>query len=341
MSEIAVIQNKQPLAQARDYTSSQLALIRQTVAKDTTVDEFNMFVEICKRQNLDPFRRQIYALVFNKDKPTKRQVAFVTGIDGYRAMAKRTGTYRPSDEDAIFDVSEEASCPDSNPAGIVSCTHKVYQFGPDKKWYPIVATVKWAEFAPIYEEKEFVTVLDDDGNAVLQTEGNYAGRPKKELRPTGKVTLTKENWRKMPFVMIAKCAEAQALRKGWPEEMGGFYVAEEMDSAILEDQTATELVDRHEEEQRLRRVNAKDTIPVILNMTEGLQMVPEEQFCDAVLAHLSQFESVDDVEFWREQNKAALQQFWAKHGDDALSLKKEIEKITTKLKGKNDGGISQ
>src|ERR1041385_6980673 len=34
-------------------------------------------------------------------------------------------------------------------------------------------------------------------------------------------------WNKMPFNQLAKCAEAQALRKGWPEDCGGFYVPEE------------------------------------------------------------------------------------------------------------------
>lgn len=34
-------------------------------------------------------------------------------------------------------------------------------------------------------------------------------------------------WEKMPRNQLAKCAEAQALRKGWPEDCGGFYVPEE------------------------------------------------------------------------------------------------------------------
>ena len=38
-------------------------------------------------------------------------------------------------------------------------------------------------------------------------------------------------WRKMPEVMLKKCAEAQALRRAFPEEMGSLYATEELDQA--------------------------------------------------------------------------------------------------------------
>jgi phage recombination protein Bet len=38
-------------------------------------------------------------------------------------------------------------------------------------------------------------------------------------------------WADMPHVMIAKCAEAIAMRKAFPEDMGGLYVDEEMQQA--------------------------------------------------------------------------------------------------------------
>jgi phage recombination protein Bet len=42
-------------------------------------------------------------------------------------------------------------------------------------------------------------------------------------------------WRRMPHVMLGKCAEAQALRAGFPRQLHGSYVAEEMDAGERRD----------------------------------------------------------------------------------------------------------
>jgi len=41
-------------------------------------------------------------------------------------------------------------------------------------------------------------------------------------------------WRKMPHTMLGKCAEALALRKGFPRQLAGLYAKEELDQANVE-----------------------------------------------------------------------------------------------------------
>ncbi|HLZ64363.1 MAG TPA: phage recombination protein Bet [Ktedonosporobacter sp.] len=71
----------------QQFTADQLTLIRTTIAKGTTPEQFNLFLEVCNHYRLNPFARQIYAVV------RQGQMTVQTSIDGFRLMAERTGKY--------------------------------------------------------------------------------------------------------------------------------------------------------------------------------------------------------------------------------------------------------
>lgn len=296
---------------AGDFTSKQLELIARTVAQDLNHDEFDMFINIARQNGLDPFKKQIYALVYNKDKPDKRKVSFITGIGGYRAIAQRSGLYRP-DEEAPRIVKNDALQCDTNPLGIEYAEVTVNRYGPDGRWYPITGRAYWAEFAPIKEE----WAKDESG----------------QRRPTGKMTLdTGGNWGKMPHVMLAKCAEADALRKGWPEDLGALYVDAEMDRATTLDLSATEIVEQERTARRQAALGGPEMITVTFEFSEGLQAIPAGQFADKCAAWLRELGSAEAVTNWADYNRIALKQFWGIRPTDALELKKLLEQRTAEL----------
>lgn len=298
MNNVVALQPQRP----RDYTPEQLSLVKRTVAADCTNDEFSLFIEVCRRVGLDPFRRHIYAVVYNKDKPDKRKMSIITGIDGFRAVAARNRDYRPDEIEPTITYGDGLKDPVTNPLGIEKATVKAFKLSPDGQWHPVIGVAYWDEFAPIADEWG----KDEFG----------------KWGKTGKQYLGGQ-WPRMARVMIAKCAEAQALRKGWPEDLSGVYVQEEMARAETES-TAAEMVEEYQKEQRLRQLNHGESIMIQWSAGEPLAPVPVGQFMDKSLAFIKDA-SAPQLNAWTEINRHSLKEFWVQHKGDALELKKAIE----------------
>ncbi len=308
----------------RTYTPEQMALIRRTVAQHTTPDEFNMFMMIAQRAGLDPFRRQLYCIVYSKDDPERRKVAFITGIDGLRAVAQRNGDYRPDSDEPQFEVDEDRKGT-SNPAGLVKAVVKAYKRAPDGQWFAVAGVAYWSEFAVMKTEGSEGFEWVESGQFWPSDHPTKAGKPKMRKKALGEVSETPDGkWKDMPHVMLAKCAEAQALRKGWPEDLSALYSPEEMERPIL-DVTPSAAAEQHETDKRLRLVNAKDTIAVIWKGGQPIEAVPVGQMADKCLAHIKETDSVTGLDWWWATNEVSLRAFWALHKADALAVKQAHE----------------
>lgn len=291
-----------------DYTKSQVGIIRRTIAADLTENEFNMFCEQAARTGLDPFRRQIFPIVFSKDKEKYRRVVIVTGIDGYRALAQRCADYRPDTDEPsyIYNKSLES---DLNPLGIERCVVRCFKHS-HGEWHTISAAAYWDEFV----------VLQD-----VWANGKKTG---KKLADT---------WKRMPRLMIAKVAEAQALRRGWPETFSGLYTDDEIERSKVIDATATEIVAQEEQERRIALLKGSNAVIVDWLDGKALDRVPMGEFYDGAVAWASDGErSASEIAVWRDRNRPALQEFWAAQGHDALELKKALEGMEKRLTEADD-----
>lgn len=299
MNNVVALQPQRP----RDYTPAQLELVKRTVAADCNNDEFSLFVEVCRRVGLDPFRRQIYAVVYSKNNSERRRMSIITGIDGFRAVAARNRDYRPDEAEPLITYRDDLKDPATNPLGIEKAVARAFKLAPNGEWHPVIGVAYWDEFAPVDEIWEYDAA-----------QGRKA--------PCGKFKLGGQ-WPRMGRVLIAKCAEAQALRKGWPEDLSGVYSPEEMARAEAE-QTAAEQVEQFQKEQRMRLLNADNAVHIQWAAGEMIEAVPIGNFMDRSLEFIRNAAG-PQLNAWTEINRHSLKEFWAQHKGDALELKKAIE----------------
>jgi phage recombination protein Bet len=187
------------LALREDQTSwdaNQLAVLRSTgIDEDVSEPELNAFLHECQRRRLDPFTRQIYLLGRYDNQKRRKVYRSQTSIDGFRLIARR----------AADEAKESVEYEDT-----LWC-------GPDGKWVDIWLAAEapaGCKVVVLRNGKRFPATARFSGYVQVNRDGEPMGL-----------------WRKMPDNQLAKCSEALALRKAFPEELGSLYTDDEMAQA--------------------------------------------------------------------------------------------------------------
>jgi len=176
-------------------TAEKRKLLRDQVCPpDTTDDEFDLFLAVASRTGLDPFLRQIYLI------PRRTRIQTAQGwrwhvvrrvevaIGGLQLIATRTGDHDGREGPEWYDGTAWTDVWDRDTPPAAARV-RIYRQGAR---VPFTGTAHYREY--------------------VQTTAEGA--------PT-------RFWKDMPAHMLAKCAEAIALRAAFPAELNALYVPEE------------------------------------------------------------------------------------------------------------------
>jgi len=180
--------------------------LKKMYAPDCTMEEFNIFVALGRASGANPAKREIWIVKYNKSEPA----SIFLGLNHY----VKIGVTHPDYDGHIFDAvytNDDYKVVNGIPEHSYEGTNR----GDLKRAYCVV--YKKGIRVPIV-----VTVKFSDYNTGFST------------------------WKKQPETQITKVAEAQALRKAFPEKYEGVYSAAEAE--VIEASMPEEIIEGEAEE---------------------------------------------------------------------------------------------
>jgi len=221
--------------------------------------ELRHFGHVASAMGLDPLKREIYMVKRWNPNLQRETCTHQVGIDGFRRIAERTGKY--------LGQTPPQWC------------------GSDGKWMEV-----W---------------LDETLPPAAARAGIYRADFREPIYAVARfceyVQLTKDRrpvpmWLKMPSNQLVKCAEALALRKAFPNELGGVYTAEEMGQAANPDANISDATIPPSK----KMAESSSAIPPIVQKSQTVSPPELEMGIPDIVANLQPFERVLGTKYYSQ-----------------------------------------
>ena len=173
-------------------------VLRNSLYPGAQDESIRMVMGYCRASGLDPMQKPVHIVPMWDSKTKSMRDVIMPGIGSYRTQAARSGEYAGVSEPEFGnDVTELLG--NTNITYPAWCRVVVKRLLPNGMVAEFAATERWKE--------------------------NYATAGKDSQAPNAM-------WKRRPHAQLAKCAEAQALRKAFPE-FGAQPTADEMEGKAL------------------------------------------------------------------------------------------------------------
>lgn len=196
----AIVQRAESVPALSMNEAELIEVLRNSLYPGASDGSIRMIVGYCKAAGLDVMQKPAHIVPIYNSKTKQMQDVVMPGIGLYRTQAARSGQY----------------------AGVTEP-----EFGPDVTETLDGVSMTYPSWCRVTVKRLLGNGTVVDFTAKELWKENYATQKRDTDAPNAM-------WKRRPYAQLAKCAEAQALRKAFPE-FGAAPTAEEMDGKAIDE----------------------------------------------------------------------------------------------------------
>ena len=208
MSNLAVAKQQSSVPALAMNETELVDVLQSSVYPGAKIESIKLVIGTCRASGKDPLKKPYHIVPMQVSTGKKNDKGWdikewrdviMPGINDYRTDASRTGQHAGTSEP---------------------------EFGPDKNEVLNGVSITYPEWCRVTVKRLMPSGQIGEFSAVERWKENYATAGRDNDAPNSM-------WKRRPYAQLAKCAEAQALRKGFPE-VGNQPTADEMEGKEID-----------------------------------------------------------------------------------------------------------